>query len=202
MALNKSAMVVASRGTYFLADAEAVMPPGGINAFAQHFLSGAPLPTGWEVIGHTSRENMYSPEFDGGETESKGSWEDENARTLTSPESLSYELGLLQFDKATLLKMSGGWETASGGVALPSTSRQFGGAVLGLIVDGTKVSGFRDPNCDIRVTGLGALSTEDYRELTITVSPKPSAQLVHSATGRTAAHEEFPVAAYQAPVTP
>ena len=31
MALNKSAMVVASRGTYFLADADAEMPPGGIN---------------------------------------------------------------------------------------------------------------------------------------------------------------------------
>ena len=202
MALNKSAMVVASRGTYFLADAEAKMPSGGINAFAQHFLSGAPLPAGWEVVGHTSRENMYSPEFDGGETEAKGSWEDENARTLTSPESLSYELGLLQFDKDTLLKMSGGWETASGGVALPSTSRQFTGGILGLIVDGTKVSGFRDPNCDIRITGLGALSTEDYRELTITVSPKPSAQLVDVATGRTAAHEEFPVADYVAPVAP
>ena len=202
MALNKSALVVASRGTYFLADADAEMPPGGINAFAQHFLSGAPLPNGWEVIGHTSRENMYSPEFDGGETEAKGSWEDENARTLTSPESLSYELGLLQFDRDTLLKMSGGWETASGGVALPSTSRQFTGGILGLIVDGTKVSGFRNPNCDIRITGLGALSTEDYRELTITVSPKPSAKLVDVATGRTAAHEEFPVANYQPPVTP
>ena len=64
-------------------------------------------------------------------------------------------------------------KTVSGGVALPSTS-------------------FRDPNCDIRVTGLGALSTEDYRDPTFTVSPKPSAQLVDAATGRTAAHGEFP----------
>lgn len=200
--IDKTALVVASRGAYFISAAEVVLPVGGLNVFAQHILSGKTLPTGWDVVGHTSRENMHSPEFDGGDTEQKGTWEDAMARELTASETLSYEMGILQHDKDTMLKFMNGWQTSGGGIALPSTNRQFNAGVVGLVIDGDKISGFWNPNTSVRMTGLPSLSTEDFSEFTITVSPKPSTHLVDAATGRTSAHASFPVASYVAPVTP
>lgn len=200
LVLDDSALVIASRGAYFIIDKNVDLPTGGINVFAQHILAGKALPSGFDILGHTSRENMHSPEFDGGDAEQKGTWEDAAARQIFSEETLSFELGILQHDKDTMLKIMNGWETVHGGIALPTSGRQFDGGIVGLIIDGEYISGFWYPNCSIRLTGLPSLSTEDFSEFTTTVSPKTSSLLTDSATGRGAARTTFPPALYVAPV--
>lgn len=60
-------------------------------------------PLGWEPIGHTNNEELPEFGYDGGESETKGSWQKKVLKTVTSETPVDYvTVKALQFDTQTL----------------------------------------------------------------------------------------------------
>src|SRR5690606_37930016 len=101
MALNANAVYTAAKGYVYVADvADAVAPtPAEIKAFIGESGLGAP----WRDLGHTSREELPEFGFDGGETETRGTWQNAALRTVVPEAAVDYVVVQLhQFDDEAL----------------------------------------------------------------------------------------------------
>ena len=60
-------------------------------------------PTGWEPIGHTNNDDLPEFGYDGGDSETKGSWQKKVLKTITTEAPVDYvTVKALQFDQDTL----------------------------------------------------------------------------------------------------
>jgi len=101
MALNANAVFTAAKGYVYVADvADAVAPtPAEIKVFN----AADGLGTGWRDVGHTSREELPEFGFDGGETETRGTWQNAALRTVVPEAAVDYVVVQLhQFDDEAL----------------------------------------------------------------------------------------------------
>ena len=103
LVLDDTALVVASRGSIFVAAANTAMPSGGINAFAQIMVGKTPPPTitGWERVANTSREALPEFSVEAGDTTSLGTWDTEKVRTVYGASNISWSFRPLQHDADT-----------------------------------------------------------------------------------------------------
>lgn len=122
-------------------------------------------PNGWSALGHTSRDDLPEFGFDGGDTEVRGTWQNESLReVVTKPIADYLTLWLAQFDQETLELFYG--EDASstpgvfgvrGGTPVPAER-----ALWLVIVDGDTKIGFYAPKTSIRRDDSIQLAVDEF----------------------------------------
>lgn len=122
MAINGDALLQAARGTVFTAPAKTAIPTAGVNQFLLNSgsvnVGTADTPV-WDNLGHTSNSNKISFSKDGGDTTTIDTWLMAAARTSTEAPTITVSGASVQGDKATLKKVTGGWDGDHGGVIVP-----------------------------------------------------------------------------------
>ena len=122
MAINGDALLQAARGTVFTAPAKTAIPTAGVKQF---LLNSGSVKVGtadtpvWDNLGHTSNSNKISFSKDGGDTTTIDTWLMAAARTSTEAPTITVSGASVQGDKATLKKVTGGWDGTNGGVIVP-----------------------------------------------------------------------------------
>ena len=165
--LNDDAVLTAAVGYIFVADPDTAPPTlAEIEAFdpAQEF--------SWGVsIGHTAREDLHEFGFDGGDTETRGTWQKAAMRTVTTEVPVDYVvINLHQFDDTGLGLYYG---QASGGTTpgvfavKDAPTRTVQKAVLIIIVDGDHKVGFCAPKSDIKREDSIELEVDEFAVLPV-----------------------------------
>lgn len=100
MALNDDAVFTAAKGYIYTAPVGTSPPtPAAINSFNPD----TGLLVAWSSLGHTSREELPEFGFDGGETETRGTWQNEALKSVTTEVAVDYvTFSLHQFDEEAL----------------------------------------------------------------------------------------------------
>lgn len=162
MALNDTAVITASRGWIYTAPVDTASPtPAEIAAFD---------PTtgfaGWESIGHTSLDELPEFGFDGGETETRGTWQNASLREVVTEVASDYVvMNVHQFDENVLSLYYGvsdpGSVEGKFDVNEPSTATTER-ALLIVIVDGTVKVGFHAGKASFRRDDAISLDTDSF----------------------------------------
>lgn|SRR5690606_3333570 len=176
MALNDKAIFTAAKGYVLTAGIvlgengapdEFVTAPtvSDIQAFTE-----TSLPTGFELIGHTSADELPEFGFDGGDTEVRGSWQTEALKTVQTDALVDYvTLNLMQFDDSGL-EMYYGAENdpnAEVGEFVVETNNTEGvtKSLLIVMVDGDFKIGFYAPKATIKREDAISLETDSFAYL-------------------------------------
>lgn len=127
-------------------------------------------PNGWASIGHTSRGDLPEFGYDGGDTEVKGTWQNESLReVITSPIADYLTLMLHQFDTDTFELYYGKDASSAAGVfgVSGSATAAVEKAILIIIVDGDTKVGFYSPKASIRRDDSISLAVDDFAALPV-----------------------------------
>lgn len=109
MALDSSAVVLPGTGYLFANDTPGAAPPATTaSAIAALNLEAATLSTGWNNLGHTSRDNNVSLGKDGGDRTVKGTWQAPALRVAIDPITWSFNFKSVQITNDTLKMYFGG----------------------------------------------------------------------------------------------
>jgi hypothetical protein len=127
-------------------------------------------PNGWTSLGHTSREDLPEFGFDGGDTEVRGTWQNESLReVVTEPIADYLTIMLAQFDIPTFELYYGknasktpGVFGVSGGTQAPVEK-----ALFIIIQDGETKIGFYAPKASIRRDDSVELSVDEFAMLPV-----------------------------------
>jgi len=152
MALNNDAIFTAAAGYVYTGEVGTATRP--TSAQVQAFTQATGLGVGWTELGHTSREDLPEFGFEGGEIETRGSWQNAALREVSTEVAVDYVVVRLhQFDEEGLSLYYGtqnasdvAGEFAVSGDVLQSTER----ALTIVIVDGTRKIAFYAPKASIR----------------------------------------------------
>ncbi|WP_298075252.1 phage tail protein [uncultured Corynebacterium sp.] len=125
-------------------------------------------PIGWEPVGHTGNEDLPEFGYDGGDSETKGSWQKKNLREVTTEAPVDYvTVKALQFDAETLELYYGKNASSVDGVFGVDNPASSGveRAVLIVLVDGQFKIGFSAAKASLRRDESIALATDDFATL-------------------------------------
>jgi hypothetical protein len=121
-------------------------------------------------VGHTSRGDLPEFGFDGGDTEVRGSWQNESLReVVTAPIADYLTLLLHQFDTETFELYYGKDASSAKGVfgvsggSTPAVEK----ALLVIIQDGDTKVGFYSPKASIRRDDSISLAVDDFAALPV-----------------------------------
>jgi hypothetical protein len=167
MALDGNAVFTAAKGYIFTNAVDAAAPTQDqVFNFVGPTLT---TPSGWGIIGHTSRDDLPEFGYDGGDTETRGTWQNEALRTVVTDSAVDFvTFNLVQFDAATFALYYGAANTASetGSYALRSAP---GGAttksLLIIIVDGSLKIAFYAPKVELRRNDAISLAVDEFGAL-------------------------------------
>ena len=147
---------------------------------ANHTLTGGTTPNatitvktavnGWGPVGHTSRGDMPEFGFEGGDTEVKGTWQNESLReVVTDPIADYLTMFLHQFDTGSFELYYGLDASATPGVfgVANGTVAPLEKAFLVVIVDGTNKVGFYSPKASVRRDDSIGLPVDEFASLPI-----------------------------------
>lgn len=159
MALNDAAVVTPAVGYIYVAPVDTASPtPAQIEAFDPD--TGF---VGWTQLGHTSRDDLPVFGFDGGESETRGTWQNASLKRVTTEVAQDFvTFNALQIDESVLMYYYG--ETSPGStvgkfdVNNASTSG-IDVALVIVIVDGSTNVGFH--------ASKGTMGREDSIELAV-----------------------------------
>ncbi|WP_378733650.1 phage tail protein [Nocardia brasiliensis] len=127
-------------------------------------------PNGWSIVGHTSLENLPELAYEGGDTETKGTWQRKALREVEK-EAISDHMTvqIQQFDSSSLKLYYGKNNSTTAGVfgvkggSAPVNEK----AILTIIVDGDVRLGHYVPRSNVRRDEAIKLSGEDFATLPI-----------------------------------
>jgi hypothetical protein len=131
----------------------------------------APIPALWVNVGHTSRGDLPEFGYDGGDTEVRGTWQNESLREVeTSPIADFLTFKLHQFDTQSLelyygkdaLAATTGVFGVAGGTTVPIEK-----ALFILIVDGANKVGFHAHKASFRRDDAVEMATDEFAALPI-----------------------------------
>jgi hypothetical protein len=147
MAITDTAVMLPGRGYLFRNDTVGAAPPATTQATLDALdLTAATLATGWNNMGHTSRENAVALDFDGDDPEVKGTWQSPSLRQ--TPGTRTWQLGIpaLQFDNTTLEQYFGEGDISDPDVfwVLDGAANVEAGLFL-VLVDGNSRAGLYQP---------------------------------------------------------
>lgn len=166
MALNDNAVFTAAKGYIYKAEVD-VTPPTeqAIFDFVDHTTALA----GYTIIGHTSRDDLPEFGYDGGDTEPKGTWQNEALRTVVTDPAVDFvTFNLVQFDKETLALYYGAANTQTTGSSYgiagsPGGATQSGFLIV--IVDGPHKIAFWAPKVELRREDAISLAVDEFGAL-------------------------------------
>jgi hypothetical protein len=130
----------------------------------------ATAPNGWSTLGHTSRGDLPEFGFDGGDTEVRGTWQNENLReVVTQPIADYLTLMLQQFDTDAFELYYGKDASKAAGVfgVASGTTAPVEKALLIIIVDGDTKIGFYAPKASVRRDDSISLATDEFASLPV-----------------------------------
>lgn len=125
---------------------------------------------GWAPIGHTSRGDMPEFGFDGGDTEVKGTWQNESLReVVTKPVADFLTLFLHQFDTSAFELYYGADSSATAGVfgVANGNVAPLEKAFLVVIVDGNNRVGFYAPKASVRRDDSINMPVDEFASLPV-----------------------------------
>ena len=130
----------------------------------------ATAPNGWTNIGHTSRDDLPEFGFDGGDSEVRGSWQNESLReVVTEPIADYLTIFLAEFDLESFELYYGrnssktpGVFGVAGGTQVPVET-----ALLIIIVDGDTKLGFYAPKASVRRDDSIQLAVDEFATLPV-----------------------------------
>lgn len=165
MALNDTAVITAAKGYIFTAPVGTAAPtPTEVDTF-----NPATGITGWTNIGHTSRDELPEFGFDGGDTETRGTWQNEALRTVVTDPAVDFvTFRLHQFDEEGLSLYYGVSNSSSvvgeftvQAASTSATER----ALLIVVVDGPTNIGFYARKTAIRRDDAIGLAVDEFATL-------------------------------------
>lgn len=130
----------------------------------------ATAPNGWSTLGHTSRGDLPEFGFDGGDTEVRGTWQNENLREIVTKPIADYlTLFLQQFDTQAFELYYGKDASNQVGVfgVASGTVSPVEKALLIIIVDGDVKIGFYSPKASMRRDDSISLATDEFASLPV-----------------------------------
>lgn len=165
MAQNDSATLTAARGYIYVGAVGATMPtPAEIDSFTP----GGTF-TGFTTLGHTSRDDLPEFGFDGGDTETRGSWQNEALRQVTTEASVDYvTFTALQVDEPTLELYYGQANASATAGVFGVASAPTGGVEKSLLIviqDGGTNVGFYANKASITREGALATTIDNFATL-------------------------------------
>lgn len=167
MAVDNDALFTAARGFIFIGAVGATAPTASEIA---SFTQASGLGAGWENIGHTSADELPEPGFDGGDAETKGSWQNSALKEVTTEATVDYmTFNVHQWSDMCLELYYGqaNMNTAEPGEfrvedASTSSSER---ALCMVIVDGDAKVAFYANKASIRREGPVALAVDEFSAL-------------------------------------
>lgn len=123
--------------------------------------------TGWELLGHTSRENPPAFSKEGGDVTQKGSWEQSGIRAVPGEgETYTFSVNSLEVSQASL-------SLAFGGGNYDAARKRYGVkdivaqelALFLVMLDGTSRAGIDMPNTSVKVGDLPTIDVENFFEV-------------------------------------
>lgn len=195
MAINGDALIQAARGTVFTAPAKTSIPTAGVKQF---LLNSGSVQVGtantpvWDNLGHTSNSNKISFSKDGGDTTTIDTWLMAAARTSTEAPTITVSGASVQGDKATLKKVTGGWDGDHGGVIVPIKPIVQKLALFVLAYDdGDKLSfGLYLPETDFTFDTID-LTGDEFAEFSFNAVVKSTDALKNGPNGETGGYALF-----------
>lgn len=124
----------------------------------------------WESIGHTGKEDLPEFGYEGGDKETKGTWQKSNLKEVTTEQPVDYvTMKLLQFDNDSFELYYGKNASTEEGVFgidggdAPAVEY----AILIVLIDGENKIGFTAPKTSIRRDESIGLAQDDFSTLPI-----------------------------------
>ena len=142
----------------------------GLTGGAATLTNVAATGTGWTNIGHTSRGDLPEFGFEGGDTEVKGTWQNESLReVVTDPVADYLTLMLHQFDTQAFELYYGTDASVEAGVfgVANGNPAPVEKALLIVIVDGTRKVAFYSPKASLRRDDSISLAVDEFATLPI-----------------------------------
>lgn len=167
MPLDITSTLVVGAGNFFTAPYVEVTPaalPADLGA----------VTTPWVNMGHTSLDDIFSVESEGGEATTLASLQASSLRTIYSPRSEAFSILLQQFDVESLTYYFGANATTGpdGELQVPLAPTATVSSFLAVFVDGTNKFGFYAPKAEIlRGDDISIADAESLAGLPITVKP-------------------------------
>lgn len=166
MALDASATIIPGRGTLFVTeDLTAKFPdyktvdPRTPSTF-----------TGWDCLGHTSRENTVALSKDGGDAEQVGSWWDAALRETREATTWSWSANSLQVDALTMGLAFPSGKVENGAFWVPGADTSKPVKVFILMVDGTGRMGIGLPNTSVAIGDAPEIAVDGFFEIQLSGS--------------------------------
>ena len=142
----------------------------GLTGGAATLTNVAATGTGWTNIGHTSRGDLPEFGFEGGDTEVKGTWQNESLReVVTDPVADYLTLLLHQFDTQAFELYYGTDASVEAGVfgVANGNPAPVEKALLIVIVDGSRKVAFYSPKASLRRDDSISLAVDEFATLPI-----------------------------------
>ena len=166
MALNDNAVFTAAKGYIFTGAVDAVAPT---EQEVFDFVDETSTVTGFTLIGHTSRDDLPEFGYDGGDTEAKGTWQNEALRTVVTDPAVDFvTFNLVQFDAATFELYYGAANVAAEANSYALNGSPGGAtqnALLIVIVDGANKIAFHASKTDLRREDAISLAVDEFGTL-------------------------------------
>lgn len=165
MTMNAGATFLPGRGTVFFAN-PGTTPPNYKTVDPRDPTTY----TGWECMGHTSRENTVALAKDGGEASQLGSWWDAAIKESREPSTWSWTVNSLQVDKTTMELAFPGGEVRDGAYWVPGNDATIEKAAFILMADGTGRMGVYMPNTPMALGDAPEIDIENLFEIQLSGS--------------------------------
>lgn len=168
MALNDEAVFTAANGFIYTNAVGSDAPtPQAIYDFSGD--TGIVTPSGWTIIGHTSRDDLPEFGYDGGDTETRGTWQNAALRTVTTDTPVDFvTFNLVQFDASTFELYYGQANVAADATSYALNDSPGGAtqaALLIVIVDGVNKIAFHAPKVDLRRNDAISIAADEFGQL-------------------------------------
>lgn len=171
MALNDDAVFIAATGYVFTNAVGATAPtPASLKTIDLEDPTTWTGSTGWDGVGHTSRNDMPEFGFEGGETEMRGTWQRKRLREAETGDPLAdyVTLFLHQFDESALALYYGkNGSTTPGIFGVTGDTVINEKAFLIVIVDGPNRLGFYAPKASVKRDDSLQAPVDDFAALPI-----------------------------------
>lgn len=157
--------IVPGHGTIFLAAKNTAMPAGGLSAFGL-----ATTPSGWDNIGHTSKDNLPAFKKTGGDSTVLDSFLQDAIDTIYASSSWALGINPIQIDANSLGLAFGGNFDTDGGYIIPSSNNGIAKAMFLYMTDGTGALGFYMPNSLVSLGDAPTIDVTKFLELPLSSS--------------------------------
>jgi len=163
VSLNDNATLVINTGNFFTSEVGTAIPTDLLT-----------IPIAWENIGHTSLEDIFSQESEGGDTTILQTLQNKALRTKRTAKTDSFNVTVQQFDKPTLKLYHGSnaIELSDGTLGVPTDPQPTVKAFLAVFYDGENVFALYAPKAEILGTEpMSFADTESLAGLTLKITP-------------------------------